>query len=368
MSQNDTSVAVHSSLARRYPKRIMRYYEILKFNDIKTSLVDASDKNYWEVLRSSSHYIHHYVHRTSEMQVADAVLPVVDFVLKLPRFPNAKTSWHYDDKIKENYLLSSMNFPFAKSWIFYDLESALSWLENASFPLVYKLKAGAGSGNVLLLKTRKHAQRFVNKMFNVSGVYSSHLPDTQSHSYMRNLFGIYNLRQNIALWRGKIHYQDVSPYWQRHRDYIYFQEFLPDNQFDTRITVIGNRAFAYRRFNRSNDFRASGSGLNDYDQSAIDPRCIDMALQISNIAGFQSMAYDFMFDESGDPKIGEISYTYIDSYIYRCPGYYLGSSGEWVDESKWPQYWILADLLERNDLVEPSLLDTVDYVRPILTD
>src|SRR6185503_17089802 len=45
--------------------------------------------------------------------------------------------------------------------------------------------------------------------------------------------------------------------------YILLQEFLSNNKFDTRVTVIGNRAFAYRRFNRPNDFRASGSGNFD---------------------------------------------------------------------------------------------------------
>ena len=37
---------------------------------------------------------------------------------------------------------------------------------------------------------------------------------------------------------------------------MYFQEFLPGNAFDTRITAIGNRAFGFLRENRPRDFRA----------------------------------------------------------------------------------------------------------------
>ena len=39
------------------------------------------------------------------------------------------------------------------------------------------------------------------------------------------------------------------------RGYVYFQDFIPDNQFDTRVTVIGNRAFAFIRKVRPGDFR-----------------------------------------------------------------------------------------------------------------
>lgn len=45
-----------------------------------------------------------------------------------------------------------------------------------------------------------------------------------------------------------------------HKGYIYFQDFIPNNNYDTRVKVIGNRCAALRRYNRKNDFRASGSG------------------------------------------------------------------------------------------------------------
>ena len=287
MQTKNLVVAIHSSLSRRFPKYLMRYYELLTHNNIEVILVDASDDNYWDVLKASTHYIHHYVHRSSEIQLADSVLPIVDTVFKIPFFPNTQTAWHYDDKIKEYYLLSAMGMPFVKSWIFYDLDSAISWLALAEYPLVYKLKAGAGSGNVLLIKSRSHAEKLVRRMFSDRGVDSSRLPDANSLTFFRNLFGMYRLRQKFAVLRGAIHYQDVNPYWQRHRDYVLFQEFLPDNLFDTRVTVIGDRAFAFRRHNRPNDFRASGSGHIDYDQSAIDLRCVDLALQISKKSNFQ---------------------------------------------------------------------------------
>jgi glutathione synthase/RimK-type ligase-like ATP-grasp enzyme len=81
------------------------------------------------------------------------------------------------------------------------------------------------------------------------------------------------------------------------KNYVYYQKYLPNNNFDTRVTVIGDRAFAFRRFNRTRDFRASGSGKIDYDMDSIDKRMIKIALETSEECGFQCMAFDFLYDE-----------------------------------------------------------------------
>ena len=57
-----------------------------------------------------------------------------------------------------------------------------------------------------------------------------------------------------------------GPRPESQRSYILWQEFIPDNQRDFRVTIIGRRyAFVFWRNNRPGDFRASGSGLIDYD-------------------------------------------------------------------------------------------------------
>ena len=73
------------------------------------------------------------------------------------------------------------------------------------------------------------------------------------------------------------------------------------------LTIIGNRAFANRRFVRKNDFRASGSGNADFNKNLIDLRFIKIAFEISKELKFQSMAYDFLLNENNQPEICEIS-------------------------------------------------------------
>ena len=50
------------------------------------------------------------------------------------------------------------------------------------------------------------------------------------------------------------------------KGYAYFQYFIPNIGFDTRVVVVvGKRAAAEKRFVKENGFRASGSGKFSYE-------------------------------------------------------------------------------------------------------
>ena len=80
-------------------------------------------------------------------------------------FPDFHTMWHFDDKVGQKYLLESIGAPLVPSWVFYDAHDALRWLDRTTFPLVFKLRGGAGSQNVQLVKNRSCAVRLVKQAF-----------------------------------------------------------------------------------------------------------------------------------------------------------------------------------------------------------
>ena len=126
-----------------------------------------------------------------------------------------------------------------------------------------------------------------------------------------------------------------------------FQKYLSNNTFDTRITIIGDRAFAFRRFVRENDFRASGSGKIDVNPDKIDTRCVEIAYSVSKKLNFNTMAYDFIYDKEKKPWINEISYCFVDSAVQSCPGYW-DEKLNWHKAQCWPQQYQLEDFLELN--------------------
>jgi hypothetical protein len=130
----------------------------------------------------------------------------------------------------------------------------------------------------------------------------------------------------------------------REQGYIYIQEFVPGNEFDTRVTVIGGRAFAFTRNVRPDDFRASGSGSISYDSRRIDMQCVQIAQRVTRRIGSQSCAFDFVRGVDGAQQILEVSYGYVASAVHACEGFW-DERLEWHQGHVWPQDAILDDLL-----------------------
>ena len=328
---------------------IALYVSVLEFNKIEYKFVDINSANFFHDIKDVNYLIYRWGHYDHDRQIAQTILPIIEGTLDINCFPNQKTCWHFDDKIKQYYLLKSLGYPYVETTIFWDKKAAIEWSKKTEYPLVYKLKGGAGSKNVRKINTSKKAISIVNKMFR-NGVHTNAI-DRNTISLKKEIrHFIGNLIRKI---NGK-----QSDTWQKEKNYVMFQKFLPKNNFDTRITIIGNRAFGFIRYIRKGDFRASGSGNISFDNNLIDMRCVSMAFGISKKMEFQSMAYDFLYNEHGNPEFCEISYTFDDKAIYKCEGY-------WDENLNWhkghflPQYLHLVDLLETNTLCQPSDIEKI---------
>jgi glutathione synthase/RimK-type ligase-like ATP-grasp enzyme len=351
-SMQPITIGIHEGLFRSFNDFLQKYEDILAYNNLRSIRLNAGDADFWQKLRDIDYFVFRWGHTTSESQIARTILRIVENEYKIPCFPNQATCWHYDDKIRQYYMLMAHSFPIVDTYIFWDSTSALEWVRNATFPLVFKLRGGAGSANVVLVHNRADAVKLINKMFSMKGVLSYKIPLRNNLTHLRNITRLYGLRRYIAHKRGRLGAYGQDPYWQVHRDYVLFQRFLPDNEFDTRITVIGDRAFGFIRYVRAGDFRASGSGLIDYDTARVDTRCIEIAFRISKTMDFQCMAYDFIYNENDEPVIVEISYSFLDTAVHKCSGYW-DQNLKWHSGHYWPQFCQLADLIQDVDLKQP---------------
>lgn len=259
-------------------------------------------------------------------------------------FPNSNTCWHFDDKVGQKYLLEAIGAPLCPTWVWTNIRDAMNWIDGASWPKVFKLRCGAGSSNVRLVWSRAEARKLCYQAFGhgfpaVSGYFSDMKTRGRNVKSVGDLLGKVARAPesllNFVMLRRKLH---------RERGYIYFQEFLPKNASDTRITIIGDRAFGFTRRNRLNDFRASGSGSIDYDPQEIDKRCVEIAFRVADRLRTQSLAFDFLYGYKREPIIIEISYCYKASAVYSCEGWW-DHEFVWHKGHVWPQDAILKDLM-----------------------
>ena len=210
---------------------------------------------------------------------------MIETELGIPVFPNLRTSWHFDDKIAQAYLLEALEIPRPDTWIFWSREDAEAWAGSASYPVVAKLACGAGSSNVRLIRDSYAARAWIRRLFSRSGVFPSMTYPAGSSRLRRSMHHVGRFLRRCAAAPSYVVLNRGTPlprqFWQPQKNYVLFQEFLPENEWDTRITVVGHRAFGFRRMNRPDDFRASGSGVFEVDTDQIDRRCVELAFESS---------------------------------------------------------------------------------------
>lgn len=282
-------------------------------------------------VRGCDGFMWRWGHDGSMFQIAQRLLPVLERQLQIAVYPNQNTCWHYDDKVAQAFLLPAAGIPVPRTWVWFDGPAAREWIRSAPYPLVLKLAKGAASTNVRLVHSAEEAAVWVDRLFGM-GVGS-----------LGSLQPPWPLRQRLRVAAKSLLIGQPPCYpWPLHRDYVLFQEFLPGNEYDTRVTVIGDRAFAFRRFNRVNDFRASGSGLLDYNTTAIALDFVRLAFQVAHRLQTQSCAIDGLWNEK-QPVVGEISYTYVSWAVQACPGHWK-LEGEpdtgalrWISGPRWPE-------------------------------
>jgi len=259
-------------------------------------------------------------------------------------FPNFNTAWHFDDKVGQKYLLEAVDAPLVPSYVFYSKEMAFKWVENTQFPKVFKLRGGAGSANVKLADTKYEAKKLINKAFGKG--FRQYQPwsnlKERWRKYQNGQTNLFDVFKGVLRFYKEPEFSKNIGY---ERGYIYFQDFIPNNNFDIRVIVIGNKAFALKRMVRKGDFRASGSGEMKFKKEEFDERCIEISFKTSKKLNAQCLAYDFVFNSQNNPLIVEISYGFSIEAYDACPGY-------WDNKLNWhkglfnPQNWMIENLIK----------------------
>jgi glutathione synthase/RimK-type ligase-like ATP-grasp enzyme len=302
----------------------VRWIEYCKQHSIPYILVDCYKNDIIDTIKGCSALMWHWYHDDyRDQQVARQLIYCVER-LGVSTFPNFNMCWHYDDKIAQKYLLESIGARIVPSYIFYSEEEAMHWVKAATFPKVFKIRGGAGSQNVQFVKNKKRAEYLIKKAFNKGfPLYDSFSGFKQRLWILRrdkNIKAILNVIKGIVRLVYKSGRRDLLP---RQKGYVFFQDYLQNNTYDTRLIVVGNKCFGLRRYNRNNDFRASGSGLLDYNPSNIDKRTIKTAFDIAVKINSDCLAFDFLFDSHNDPLITEISYAFpTGDFTDNCLGYW----------------------------------------------
>ena len=258
-------------------------------------------------------------------------------------FPDFHTAWHFDDKVGQKYLLEAIDAPLVPTYLFYEKSKALDWIEKTDFPKVFKLRKGAGSAHVKLAETASEARKLVNKAFGSGFSQYDKIANLKDrwYKYRQGNTGLWNVVKGVLRLGKTTEFAKVAG---REKGYIYFQDFIPGNDYDIRVIVIDGKAFAIKRLVRENDFRASGSGHVLYDKEHFDEDTIQLSFEVAEKVKSQCLAIDYVFKD-GNPMIVELSYGFIKEVYYKCEGYW-DQNLNWHPGSFDAQGWMVESLLK----------------------
>lgn len=299
-----------------------RWIERAASAGVSTRTVDVYTRELADQLRGCQGFMWWFAHLPEIRQIGKRVLPAIEHGCRIPTFPGWSTIWHFDDKIAQKYLLDAAGVPMPPTWVFWDRKRALEFARTVSYPIVLKLAGGIVSENVRMVRSEEEARFWIEQLFGPGLTQLAGWPPPGFKVRWRRRAG-----RALRVLQGR----DAPPVSRRielQRGYVLFQQFQPGNQYDTRVTVIGDRAFAFRRFNRPDDFRASGSGRIDWDPDAINRCAVDLAIRTARALRAQSLAVDVLNAPDGSLVINEISYYYEGWAVEACPGHW-SADGRW---------------------------------------
>ena len=288
---------------------------------IEYKLINAYDSDIIQQVDGCDAFMWHF-HQGDYRDVQMAKALILSLEAKgIKCFPNSQTCWHFDNKVAEKYLLESIGAPMVPSYVFYTKKEALRWANHTSFPKVFKLKGGASASNVKLAHTRQEAIKLIKQCFG-KGFRQYRWQEHLKESYRKHKEGKCSLRELIRPIRYafKRYPTLFDHYHGREIGYAYFQDFIPNNDHDTRVVVIGGKlALGEIRYCRKGDFRASGSGKFEYGN--VDKQILMIAFDMAKKLKMQTVAFDFIMDGS-KPLIVEISYGFGTHGISHSGGYW----------------------------------------------
>lgn len=323
-----------------------KWIEYCDKNQIRYKLVNCYQNNIIDQLRDCDGLMWNWSLSDPKTQQFAKQLTFSLEKMNKPVFPNSQTCWHYDDKVGQKYLLESVGAPLVKTFVFYDKEEALQWAKNTEYPIVFKTRNGAGARNVRLLKGESEAKKLIIKSFGsgISGYDKWNGFKESVWRFKRDRSGnsILSMGKRLAMLPLPVKYHSV---FLPQKNYFYCQEFIPDNDCDYRVVVVGKRAYAFKRMVRKGDFRASGSGKIVSSKDEIPTEIVQEAFSINENLSMQSIAIDFVYSHKLNKYlVVEISYDYSKAYV-NCPGY-RDSEMNWIEGNFYPEVFIIEDFIE----------------------
>ncbi len=323
----DATIPEHTGSWVKFWKNYLNEKNI-PYTDVDLFKVDAV-----EAIKGADVLLWHFNNYCyEEMLEARSILNVAE-MLGVKTFPSFQDAWHFDDKVAEMYALQAAGASIPKSYVFYDLKTLRQALHDGkiSFPIVAKLRTGSGAHNVKKITSARMLIRYARRMFgkgfspHPSLFYKASSNVRSAHTKKDFMTKFRRIPEFLRTLKG-------ARKFPHEKGYVYLQEFIPNDGYDIKVVVIGDKLAGFNRPVRSHDFRASGGGAFRHDKELFTESVIKCAFEAADKLHVQCIGFDFVVDrETQKPYIVEMSYGFSNQGVLGMKGYF-DRNCVWHDE------------------------------------
>lgn len=258
-------------------------------------------------------------------QLYDERLTILVKELGFQCFPSLDEVLIYENKRYFSYWLRAHKIPHPETNVFYFRDEAISFLNNAEFPIVGKVNIGASGSGVTILNNTSQAEEYILHTFSGKGAAKRTGPNVKKGGLVKRgfhyLFHPRQIFEKLAIYRARAADAQTG--------FVILQEFIP-HEFEWRVVRIGDSFFAHKKLKMGE--KASGSLMKSYDNPPL--AILDFARDITDRFGFFSQAVDIFETDKGF-LVNEMQCIFGQSDPYQMlvdgkPGRYLCINSKWV--------------------------------------
>lgn len=238
-----------------------KYERFLKTNNIPYKEYDISRSDFIE--KSKQFDLIAWRVETSYSKQWEAIdkTDLLEKYLGKTLLQSSESLWLDEDKVRLDYFYKIHDLPHIKTFISQSRDEVMDFIETCDYPIISKDKVCSCGKGVYMIKNKLQAYDFCEEVF-TTGLETN-------ESYVKQ------------------------------KDYVYFQEFVPNHGFDLRIIMVGEYFFGYFRYPKVGDYKASGSGIVDKKALPIDAMLL--AKQVRGVLpASNALAVDFIKDSRDD--------------------------------------------------------------------
>lgn len=225
----------------------------------------------------------------------------------------------YQEILKKNLGIKSLN-----SYYFSSSDDIADY--DITYPVVLKTIDGSNGTGVFLIKSQAELLKNLKKWEKISFIEKLGL---LRRAHLR--FKKFKEYPNYCNRSDALQYEKhIKP----ERSFI-LQPFIPNLKYDYRVLVLFNQLWVTRRWNRDNDFRASGAKKFDCNFTA-SPQLLDFSIEIYKKFNTPSLSIDIAYDGKDYHLIEFQAQHFGVNVIVKNKGYYYQEDNEWKYKEEQP--------------------------------